>query len=159
MLCRMPSVKQYLWIPGPIPGLNQIIDAAHTVYGHGKSRSSEYRKMKRAWGERVEAYARNQRFQPVESGSFSYLCIEKARTRDPSNVAGGAMKLIEDGLQDAELLANDGWKNILALELHWATGDTPGVVLGVTPCTAASVAPAPTLAELVANAPGAVAIG
>lgn len=151
----MSEVKsQFLWIPGPLPGLNEIIDAAHRVYGSGKARSSEYRKMKRSWGERIEAHARAQRFQPVESGSFAYLCVEPARNRDPSNFTAGAMKLIEDGLQSAKLLRNDGWKNVLALEVHWTTmAGVSGVLLGVTPCSSSLVLPPPTRAELIGMVP------
>ncbi len=143
----MSESSQFLWIPGKLPGLNEVIDAAHKVYGYGKARSSEYRKMKRAWGERVQVYARQQGFRPVESACFVYLCVETARTRDPSNVVAGAMKLIEDGLQDAELLTNDGWKNILSLQVFWTLGPEPGVMV-------ACGVPAPSLGELRERVPG-----
>lgn len=144
--------RQFFWVPGPLPGLNEVIDAAHVTYGRGNTRFSEYRKMKRSWGERIQAYALSQRLEPIESAEFHYLCVETSRRRDPSNITAGALKLIEDGLQDAGVLKNDGWSNVLSIQVSWTVGEYPGVMLGVGQ-------QAPTLAELVARLPGLTAAG
>jgi hypothetical protein len=64
-------------------------------------------------------------------GAFSYLCVERDRKRDPSNVVAGAIKLIEDALQAAELLPNDGWAQVTAIAPFWDVGDPPGVLVAV----------------------------
>lgn len=107
---------QTLWVPGPLPGLNEIIAAKGENWGRGYSKWNE---MKRLWNGRVAVMARNQKIQAIESAVFHYTFVEPNRRRDPSNVMGGAIKIIEDGLQHAGLLAGDGWKNVLGIVPKW----------------------------------------
>lgn len=122
-------MTQFLWIPGKLPGLNEIIRERGRTFGKGRKRSDGYAKLKLAWADRIKAHARAQRFRPVDFAAFSYLFVEAERRRDPSNVIAGGMKLIEDALQEAELLAGDGWANVTAIAPFWALGDPPGVLV------------------------------
>lgn len=96
-----------LWIPGPLPGLNELIDAAKGSGGRGAG----YAKLKRQWTENVWAHAKSARM-PAFPGRvvIEFQWFEKDRRRDPDNVAAGGRKLILDGLVKAGVLRGDGWK-------------------------------------------------
>lgn len=126
---------QRLWIPGPLPGMNEIIDARMRSSWQPNQRGrrwNAYSDMKKMWGERIGLLAQSQRFRPIENGFFTYLCYEKDRHRDPSNLVAGAVKLIEDALKDTQLLPNDGWAQVLGYVGHWHVQPSmPGVTLFV----------------------------
>lgn len=132
-----------LWVPGPLPGMNEIIEAKATKFGKGKGwrQADAYSKMKQVWGERIGSLAREQGFPVLQEGHFVYLFREAHRRRDPSNFTAGGHKLIEDGLQQAGFLKNDGWGNVLSIQDKWIVDKArPGVTLFVTD----SLASAPT---------------
>ena len=103
-----------LWIPGRLPGLNELIEA-RMQRGKGLStkgkRWSQYSDIKRQCEERIALCARSQRFAP-NGKHFNYLFVEGSQRRDPSNISAGAVKMVEDGLQKAKLLDGDGWKHV-----------------------------------------------
>lgn len=112
----------HLWIPGAVPGLNEILTARSTV-GRGPKGGlyTAYAPIKRAWSERVVMMVRAQQIKPVgDRGAYlTYVFFEETRKRDPSNFVAGGLKVIEDGLQDAGIIANDGWKHILGFATYW----------------------------------------
>jgi hypothetical protein len=125
-------VTQALWIPGPLPGLNEVLDARGVVMRNragGTRRFDGYAKLKRAWATKIGLYAREQQFTRVEFAAFSYLFVESSRRRDPSNIIAGGVKLLEDSLQEAGLLAGDGWANVTAIAPYWVLGVEPGVLV------------------------------
>lgn len=128
-------MTQTLFIPGPLPGLNEIIDAKarSSKAGAGGKRWDAYSDMKRAVGVKIALCARVIGFQKIKGPAvFLYECREPHMRRDPSNVIAGAVKLIEDGLQEAGLLDNDGWANVKAIVPTWAVSRlAPGVFLTV----------------------------
>ena len=70
-----------------------------------------------------------QGFQPV-GGCWGYLMVERDRRRDPSNIMAGAIKIIEDGLQEVSLLAGDGWEDVRAITPVFAIDShEPGVLI------------------------------
>ena len=95
-----------LWIPGPLPGLNEMIDAAKGSGGRGAG----YARLKRDWTEAVWAHAKSARL-PSFPGRvvLRFRWFERDRRRDPDNVAA-AKKLVMDGLVKAGVLKGDGWK-------------------------------------------------
>lgn len=100
-----------LWIPGPMPGLNELIDAAKGSGGVGK----HYARLKRDWTGVVAGYATRAKM-PTFPGRVIFLFhwFEESRRRDPDNVAAGGRKLILDGLVKAGVLKGDGWKFVQA---------------------------------------------
>jgi hypothetical protein len=127
-------VTQFLWVPGKLPGLNDILDDKGVVFKHrgaSPKRFDRYAKRKSAWAEKIRLLALQQRFARVDFGAFTYLFVEAERRRDPSNVIAGGVKLIEDALQEAELLAGDGWANVTAIAPFWMIGNPPGVLVAV----------------------------
>lgn len=126
-----------LWIPGPLPGLNDLIDARMVQGGagrHGK-RWNAYSDLKAKWEMRIYTYVTQQRF-PRLDGAFYYAYVirEPNKRRDPSNVIAGAVKIIEDGLKGTLKRAQDGWKHVAGIEpyvLEVTKDIPPGVTLYV----------------------------
>jgi hypothetical protein len=118
-----------LWIPGKLPGLNDMLDAAKGSGGRGK----DYSKLKRQWGEAIWAHALSAKIH--KPGPFAgpvrlaFEWREKNRQRDPDNVAA-AKKLVLDSLIMAKVLLGDGWKHIAGWEDTWLVdAERPGVLV------------------------------
>lgn len=122
-----------LWVPGPLPGLNEIIAAAKGSGGRGAG----YARLKRDWTEAVWAYAKSQRM-PVFPGAvrLAFRWVERDRRRDPDNVAAGGRKLILDGLVRAGVLRGDGWTGVASWVDRFDVGD-PGVSVTIEAVTGA----------------------
>lgn len=122
----------HLWVPGPLPGLNQLLDERARSFRRGATLWNGYTDLKREWEDRIKTHALAQGFPALLEGEFAYTFIEPNKRRDPSNVASGALKLIEDALVKAGLLKNDGWSAIKKLELWFLTDESePGAYLEV----------------------------
>ncbi len=126
---------QRLWIPGPHPGLNEILDA-RMLEGIKKSRGRShpgwqgggYTALKRGWERIIKLQSMSQALEPITTTRFTYLFYEAHNRRDPSNVFGGGIKLIEDALITAQLLDNDGRKHVHEIRPHVTTRkERPGV--------------------------------
>lgn len=118
------------FIPGPLPGMNEIIDAAR-----GKKMAAA--RQKEIWTVRVGNYVdlkMNQTgFKGFPGSVFSsYLWQEPNRRRDPGNIISG-MKFVEDGMVKAGLITGDGWKQIAGFQHKWIVDKkNPGVIVTVT---------------------------
>ncbi len=117
-----------LWIPGPMPGLNELIAAAKGAGGRGVA----YAKLKRQWTETVWALAKRERLPYFERASFSFEWREPNRKRDPDNVAAGGRKLILDGLVLAKVLPGDGWAHVARWIDRFEVVGFPGVLVTIT---------------------------
>lgn len=87
-------------IPGEMPGMNEIVAAAKSHYG-------QYSKMKKT-NTQLSAWL----FKKVPKKKRIFLditWIAKDMRRDPDNIAA-AVKFIWDGLVEAGVIKNDGWK-------------------------------------------------
>lgn len=102
------SLRQTLWIPGRLPGLNEVIAAAKGAGGRGHA----YARMKRDLGELVWATAKAARLRPITRARLHFLWVEKDRRRDPDNVSSAGRKFVLDGLVKAGVLPGDGWAAI-----------------------------------------------
>ena len=89
-------------IPGKLPGLNEIIDAAKSHYG-------EYARMKETYTSMVAWLAK--RLPKHEKVALIITWYEPNRRRDPDNIAGGT-KFICDGLAAAETIPDDSQKHV-----------------------------------------------
>jgi hypothetical protein len=112
-----------LWVPGPLPSFNDMIAAAK---GHG-GRGYGYSKLKKAWTDTVWALAKAARMPSFQRARLGFLWVEKARRRDPDNVAAGGRKLVLDGLVKAGVLPEDGWDEVQSWTDTFAVGREPGV--------------------------------
>lgn len=89
-------------IPGELPALNEIIDAA-------KSHWSVYRRMKEDNTNLVAWNAK--RLPKVERVDVIITWVCRNRRKDKDNIMAG-QKFIFDGLKEAGTIGNDGWKQI-----------------------------------------------
>jgi hypothetical protein len=117
-------LTQRLWVDGPLPGMNEMVDAAKGAGGVGR----HYARLKAAWTLKVKAEARRQRILPVARACLTFEWAEANRRRDPDNVAA-AKKLVLDGLVAAGVLPKDGWKAVAGFRDIWAVSARPGVLV------------------------------
>lgn len=96
-----------LIIPGPLPGLNEYIEAERSHRQKGAA-------MKRQAQQIVELCAKTQlrRFRPSAPVFMAYTWYERDRRRDKDNISSFGRKVIQDGLVKAGVLKNDGWAHI-----------------------------------------------
>lgn len=98
-------MTQSLWVPGPLPGLNELLAAAKS----GRGRGNAYSRLKSQWTETIWALAKSAKLQPMTTPvRLGFLWVERDKRRDPDNVAGGGRKLVLDGLVKAGVIADDG---------------------------------------------------
>ena len=94
-------------IPGRLPGLNEIIDAA-------KSHYAKYSTEKKEYTEEVAWLAKQARLPKYEKAYLVITWFEPNGRRDPDNVMAG-QKFILDGLVQAGVLPGDSQKYILGI--------------------------------------------
>lgn len=116
-----------LWIPGPLPGVNEIVGAA-------RANRFVSAKQKREWTDAVAMHARAARIPPARRVYLVFDWVEKSKRRDPDNVAGGGRKFILDGLVAAGVLKNDGWGEVAGWEDRFSVDKArPGVKVTMRP--------------------------
>ena len=121
-------MRQSLWIPGPLPGLNELLAAARSAHGRG----SAYASLKRQWGDTVWALAKAAKLKPVACAELVFEWREPNRRRDPDNVSSAGRKLILDGLVKAGVLSGDGWEGIYSFQDWWFVDRMePGVLVKI----------------------------
>jgi len=110
--------KLVKFIPGPLPGRNEAEAAA---------RSNRYKaaKMKHDWTLHCQCAVCGN-CKPFDRVKVNLIWVEKNRRRDPDNIMGG-IKYVLDGIVNAGILKNDGWKQIASIENKFETGINPGV--------------------------------
>jgi 2-hydroxychromene-2-carboxylate isomerase len=125
---------QYLWIPGPLPGMNEIID----LRGHRGRRSKTNRgkrfdpwnNVKSRWEQVIRGSVRVYGINPQDKAWFRFIWVERHRLRDPDNVTAGGRKIVLDGLVRAGVLPDDRWKQVLGWRDDFAVNKIrPGVML------------------------------
>lgn len=132
------------FVPGPLPGLNDVISWAKTRINwleKGKNRVYRLTIEKEKWDARVDAcatmayYVAGGRGAPKQfEGPVGIRCTwyEKNRSRDPDNIFAG-VKFILDGLVKSGVLANDGQKWVKSINhyLGPVNKDRPGVLVNI----------------------------
>lgn len=133
----LPS--NYLWVPGKVPGLNEMLDQRMRIFGsnHSGTRvANGYSKLKREYSQRVRLYLMQQDFEKAPKPCWmSYMVVEKSKARDPSNIWAGAMKMIEDAIT-GPVLDNDGWDEIAGVALWCEVSPVDGVLVSWGPTLA-----------------------
>lgn len=121
-------LKQTFFVPGPLPGMNEMLNAAKNEYQRGrKRRVTGYEVLRRRYVPLITVHIRLYRVTQVRAARFDFVWYECARQRDPDNIASGK-KFIFDALVSMKILQNDGWAQIL--EWHDSfrvNADRPGV--------------------------------
>ena len=110
--------REQIWIPGRMPGLNDIIAWRACKY------KGEYSEHKRKWQGLIRVIAQRTLKPWPEGAHFEYELVEPNKKRDPSNACAGAQKFIEDALVEAGILPNDGWRHVLSVRHSWTVHET-----------------------------------
>lgn len=120
-------MTQMLWVPGPLPGMNDIIAAAKGAGGRG----ARYAAMKRKWTDAVAFRARAERIHPVPGKAYlRFFWHERDQRRDLDNIAA-AKKFVIDGLVVAKVLAGDGWAHVVGWNDAFVVTGKPGVEIAI----------------------------
>lgn len=96
-------------VPGPLPGLNELVAVAKRRARNGWN---GYAAVKRRWTARVAAAVRRARPPRFLRAVIEFLWVEASRRRDPDNVAAGGRKIVLDALVAAGVLPGDGWRAV-----------------------------------------------
>jgi hypothetical protein len=122
------------WVPGPLPGMNEIIDAAKGFGGRGVG----YSKLKKEWTEKVCWHAKAAHVPKFERVRLEFLWIEPVRSngaeRDPDNVEAG-QKFIWDGLKLAKVIPDDKRKQNAGTKHDHEKGALAGVEVTIIDAT------------------------
>lgn len=104
-----------LIVPGRLPGLNEAFEAARrNKHVEAKTRR-EYENLI-VWSAKRCLNG----WRPKGQVVMHYTFYEPNRRRDKDNIAGYAVKLIQDSLVKAGYLRGDGWQYIEGYTLSWA---------------------------------------
>jgi Holliday junction resolvase RusA-like endonuclease len=122
------EVDVKFWVPGPLPGMNEIVEAAKGNGGKGYG----YATMKKTWTEKVAWHARAAQLhrKPMVRVRLEFLWTEARNAngvqRDPDNIEAG-QKFIWDGLKHAGVIPNDTRKENAGTKHDHAVGVMAGV--------------------------------
>ena len=118
-------MTQTFFIPGPLPGANDIIRKHWRVYDN----------LKREWGGICAVYIRKAKLTPVRTARIAFEWHEPIplhkQKRDPDNIIFGE-KFALDALVQTGILPDDSMDEVLALAHTWkqiAEGEAGGVVV------------------------------
>lgn len=95
-------------IPGHLPSMNKIIDAA-------KLSPHSYKNMKQQHTDKVVIYAKKAKLPAMGRINIKVTWICDTMRQDKDNVCAG-IKFILDGLQEAGIIKKDSWKLIGNIE-------------------------------------------
>lgn len=109
--------------------MNEIVAAAKGHGGTGRG----YSRLKRDWTDRIAMYAKAAKLAPLlPPVTLRFRWVEKARRRDPDNIAAGGRKLCLDALVKAGLLPDDGWAQVAGwVDTFEVDRDNPGVEISL----------------------------
>lgn len=113
-------MTQTLFIPGPLPRLNQLIGRERRYYNQAK----------KEWGDIIGWEIKKQHIHPMGRVFIRWTWQEKNRQRDPDNVCAIGRKFVLDALVKMGILKNDGWKHIAGWTDTWVVVPKyPGVTV------------------------------
>lgn len=95
-----------LTVPGTLPSMNEVI-AKSKNFGN-------YNKIKQKYTQLVVEQSKG--LPAIESADFLFEWYCENKRKDPDNIAGGGTKAILDGLVEAGVLPNDGWKQVKRID-------------------------------------------
>lgn len=113
---------QTLWIPGQLPGLNEMIAQAKRG-----GRGIVYSKKKSEETDRIAWLARAAKLKPMKRVYVALEWREPDRSRNKDNIRAG-VKYVLDGLVTAGILENDGWSEVADIDDDFIVDkENPGV--------------------------------
>lgn len=113
------------WIDGQLPARNDSEGAARACWQAGSALKRKHTRLVEIAARRVKDVA----WVPMRQFTVrvEYRCPN--RRKDPDNIIGG-LKYILDGLQEANVITNDGWRNVIEIGQMWVLdAEHPGVLV------------------------------
>jgi hypothetical protein len=110
-LQKNKGTKTKLVIPGKLPRMNKIVDKSKAHWG-------KYKKLKKEADDKVAWYATQQKIKFFEAVKLRITYYTKNKRHDPDNILS-SKKFIMDGLVNAGILENDGWKQVKGFKEKW----------------------------------------
>lgn len=99
-------MRQAFIIPGRLPGVNEHVKACNTNYRAGN-------RLKRDAQEKIGWAIKQAKITPIKRPFFLHCTwIEPNMKRDKDNIRFG-VKYILDAMQQMDVIANDGWKEVI----------------------------------------------
>ena len=112
------GLSQEFFVPGPLPGMNDIVRKNHYVYSA----------MKKRWSRTIATCLLHAKILPMQRVAVIFTWVERNTRRDPDNILAGGQKLILDCLVTTGTIPNDGWANIVGLAHNFTIdASNPGV--------------------------------
>ena len=114
------------WVPGPLPGMNEIIEAAKGCGGKGYG----YSTMKKRWTHHVAMHALSARLPKYTRIRLECLWIEpihENKSQKDFDNGEAAIKFILDGLKQAKRIPDDKPGHYRGAKHDHELGAKPGV--------------------------------
>ena len=112
-------------IPGELPGMNEITGSSSAGW-------QGYAKIKKQYTELVAWNAKTQIKNKLKYIDIDITWVCKNKRRDKDNISAG-VKFILDGLVEASIIENDGWKQINNIYHHFRVDkNNPSVIVKLT---------------------------
>lgn len=109
-------------IPGELPDLNTVINASKGHWGG-------YSKEKAQWTRHVALLCST--LPQLESCALAFKWFVRNRRKDPDNIVF-AKKYVLDGMVEAGVIQNDGWKEVVSFKDEWEVdADNPRVEVSI----------------------------
>jgi Holliday junction resolvase RusA-like endonuclease len=113
--------QQSFFIPGPLPGANDIIRKHHMIYS----------RLKLKWGIAIGKEILVAKLKRVTTCRISFVWQEKHGRRDDDNVMFG-QKFVLDALRDTKIIPDDRRAYVLSLTHRVVVApDEPGVLVTI----------------------------
>lgn len=112
---------QRVFIPLLFPSINEYLRMATSSYAPGKrnQRSSEAQSVKTVMENKIQLHLRLGNIKKMDQAFFFFTFFELGRQRNKDNIMGTALKFFFDALQKSQMMPNDGWKEIVAIDPHF----------------------------------------
>lgn len=107
-------MEHKLIIPGTLPNLNDYLQAERQTFRKGKKFTTKGNELKQT-NQDLVIWQIRQQLRGLHINNpiiLKYDFFEPNNKRDLDNISAFAHKIIQDALVKAEVIDNDGWKNI-----------------------------------------------
>lgn len=128
MIKDLRHTCQTFFIPGRLPGLNEMLAAARS----SKGKFSMFQKMKKETEDKIAFHVCAQlsqmrvEFKKINFADIEFEWIEPNIKRDKDNIVAGR-KFILDAMVYCGVLTSDGWKGVEGFSDSFRVSDRPGV--------------------------------
>lgn len=104
-------MKQKFFIPGKLPGANDITKANRSHWSIGSKQKKDVQKL-------ICWHIKKAKLKPMKQIYIKYFWFEPNKKRDLDNITA-AQKFINDSLVEMRIIENDGWDFVKGLWHHF----------------------------------------